>query len=82
MRRCGRSSKPEAENYRLHVKENRMAKKKSRKVRIPSLREYNGRACADFKRERVYFGKAGTPEAEEAYRRTLALRTDACLLEG
>jgi len=49
-----------------------MATKLANKIRIPKLRECNGRACADFRRKRIYFGKPGSKEAEAKYRRVVA----------
>ena len=53
-----------------------MPSKKSKKVRVPRLRACNGRACADFKGRRIYFGKAGSREAESKYQRTVAEYVD------
>ena len=50
-----------------------MPNKKSNKIRVPSLRACNGRACADFKGKRVYYGCVGSLEAEEAYRRDVLI---------
>lgn len=50
-----------------------MPSKKSKKVRVPRLRACNGRACADFKGKRIYYGPANATEAEEAYRRDVAI---------